>query len=87
MGKLSPLHLGDGLPFDNEEIVERLQQAKRLRDADQCFQRTLAVAFELAQCPQRQPSHLRQFTLRQRLGQPLLAQAHTQRVQDFSWSR
>jgi len=85
--KLSLLHLGDGLPFEREKIVQRPQQAKRLRDADQRFQRALAVAFEFAHCTQRQSSHLRQFTLRKRLGKPLLAQTNTQFLQDLGGSR
>ncbi len=51
------------------------------------FQRALTVAFEFAQRPQRQSGHLRQFTLRERLGKPLLPQTSTQRVQDLSGSR
>src|SRR5690606_29922388 len=73
--------------FEHEEIVQRLQQAKCLRDTDQRFQRALTVAFEFAQRPQGQSGHLRQFTLRKRLGKPLLAQTSTQRVQDLSGSR
>jgi hypothetical protein len=80
------LHLGDGLPFEYKEIVQRLQQAKCLRNADQRFQRALTVAFEFAQRPSDSPAICASSRCVSDWASRC-SQTNTQRVQDLSGSR
>jgi len=82
-GGLDLLHLGDGLALEHEQIFQFIHQPERLHRTHQRLQRGLAAALQLAQRTQREAGHLRQFVLRQALGQALCTHALAQGSKDL----